>query len=213
MNTTKAVINFANYADGKLAPVAQLIHDQMTLNAGMFTNPNPPIDMATLQTKIATYNTTLAAKGNRGKTDMMAFAAARSALEEALHELGMYVNLKAKGDPDIVAKSGFPSYDSARTPDPTPPAAPTNLRLKKGSLSGSIALQCVPDRTSSTNQAQYTTGDPNVESNWQDKGFFTGQKGEFSGFTPGTCVWIRVRTMGLKGIWGDWSDPAEIMVV
>jgi hypothetical protein len=34
-----------------------------------------------------------------------------------------------------------------------------------------------------------------------------------SGITPGTVLWIRVRTAGLKGVMGAWSDPAKIMVV
>jgi hypothetical protein len=34
-----------------------------------------------------------------------------------------------------------------------------------------------------------------------------------SGITPGTNVWLRVRTAGLKGVMGAWSDPAKMMVV
>jgi hypothetical protein len=30
---------------------------------------------------------------------------------------------------------------------------------------------------------------------------------------PGTVIWVRVRTVGLKGVMGTWSDPAKIMVV
>ena len=34
-----------------------------------------------------------------------------------------------------------------------------------------------------------------------------------SDLTPGSTVWVRVRTVGLKGIMGAWSHPAKIMVV
>jgi hypothetical protein len=34
-----------------------------------------------------------------------------------------------------------------------------------------------------------------------------------SGIVPGTTVWVRVRTTGLKGVMGAWSDPAKIIVV
>jgi len=37
--------------------------------------------------------------------------------------------------------------------------------------------------------------------------------GASSSFTPGTTAWVRVRTCGLKGVMGAWSDPAKIMVV
>jgi hypothetical protein len=42
--------------------------------------------------------------------------------------------------------------------------------------------------------------------NWQHAGMF-------SGIAPGTTVWVRVRTAGLKGVMGAWSDPAKIIVV
>jgi hypothetical protein len=42
---------------------------------------------------------------------------------------------------------------------------------------------------------------------------FQGQKAVINGLTPGTVVWIRVRTVGLRGVMGDWSDPAQIMVL
>jgi hypothetical protein len=32
-------------------------------------------------------------------------------------------------------------------------------------------------------------------------------------FTPGTIIWVRARTCGLKGVMGAWSDPAKLMVV
>ncbi len=65
----------------------------------------------------------------------------------------------------------------------------------------------------STNEVQTTTGDPNVDANWQTKGIFQGGRAEMSGFTPGVIIWVRVRTVGLKGVMGAWSDPAQIRVM
>ena len=127
--------------------------------------------------------------------------------------LGNYVNSVAKGDPVTVEKSGFPSYETTRTPDTSPPAAPTNLRLRQGDLSGGILARYKPDRQQSTNEVQTTTGDPNNETSWQTKGMFQGGRAELNGFTPGTVVWVRVRTVGLKGVMGAWSDPAQIRVL
>jgi len=42
---------------------------------------------------------------------------------------------------------------------------------------------------------------------------FSGGKATQSGFTPGTVIWEPVRTVGLKGVMGAWSDPASLMVV
>ena len=34
-----------------------------------------------------------------------------------------------------------------------------------------------------------------------------------TGLTPGLLLWVRVRTVGLKGVMGAWSDPAQIRVL
>ena len=60
---------------------------------------------------------------------------------------------------------------------------------------------------------QANTGDPNNEADWQTKGIFKGGRAELDGFTPGTLVWVRVRSVGLKGVMGVWSDPAQIRVM
>jgi hypothetical protein len=44
-------------------------------------------------------------------------------------------------------------------------------------------------------------------------GIFNGGKAYFSNIVPGTLIWVRIRTYGLKNVTGDWSDPAKIMVV
>ncbi len=66
-----------------------------------------------------------------------------------------------------------------------------------------------PARTPSINEVQTNTGDPN----WKPAGLFSGGKANLNGFAPGTTVWLRIRTAGLKGVMGTWSDPAKIMVV
>ena len=52
-----------------------------------------------------------------------------------------------------------------------------------------------------------------VEADWHVKGMFQGGRAELSGFTPGGGVWVRVRTVGLKGVMAAWSDPAQIRVL
>lgn len=32
-------------------------------------------------------------------------------------------------------------------------------------------------------------------------------------YTPGSILWVRVRTVGLGGVMGGWSDPAQIRVL
>ena len=92
---------------------------------------------------------------------MLAFNLARHNLEATLHDLGVYVNFVAKGDATLVEKSGFPSYQfgGGATPGPSPiPAAPQNVKLRAGDLSGTIVARCKADRTPSFNVAQINTG-------------------------------------------------------
>jgi hypothetical protein len=67
-----------------------------------------------------------------------------------------------------------------------------------------------PERRGSTNEIQVNLGDPNTESAWVQKLLIPGGKAEISGFAPGIIVWVRVRSVGLKGVMGVWSDPAQI---
>jgi hypothetical protein len=211
MNNTKAIIDFNDYTAPELGPVAHNIHDKMTLNVATFATP--AVTMTALDALITTYDDTLVARASRAKADILAFNEAREALEESLGVLGNYVNGIAKGDPIIVEQSGFPSYETTRTQDTSPPEAPTNLRLRQGDVSGSLVARYKADRTPSTNEVQTTTGDPNTEASWQTKGIFQGGRAEMDGFTPGSVVWVRVRTVGLKGVMGAWSDPAQIRVL
>jgi hypothetical protein len=208
---TKAIIDFSNYSAAELGPAAQNIHDKMLLNAAVFTGP--PITLAALQTLVTTYDQKLVAKASRAKADTIAFNEARDDLEDKLGTLGNYVNTIADGDAMIVEQSGFPSYVTGATPDTNPPAAPTNLRLRQEDVSGMVLARYKPDRPGSTNEVQINTGDPNVAADWHTRGMFQGGRAELTGLTPGTVVWVRVRTVGLRGVMGAWSDPAQIRVV
>lgn len=168
--------------------------------------------MPDFQTQITVTEKALAKKASKATADFLAFEVARHATEGMLGDLGGYVNFVAQGDASLVEKSGFPSYDTAHPQPDAPPAAPQNLVLRQGDLSGQIISRCKADRQRSVNEVQTCTGDPNTESNWHLAGIFSGGKATLSGLTPGTIIWVRVRTAGLKGVMGAWSDPAKIMV-
>ncbi|MEQ1862631.1 MAG: hypothetical protein ABMA13_22150 [Chthoniobacteraceae bacterium] len=208
MSKIKAVIDFSGYAAADLAPVAQMIHDSMTTNAATFGSP--PVAMTVLATSIADFDTKLAAKASRATVDVIAFNMSRHDMEGELAELGNYVNGVAKGDAMLVEKSGFPSYEAGQNAPGGVPAAPENLRLRHGDVSGEVVARYRPDRERSMNEVQKCFGDPNVEANWQHAGMYGGGKATIGGITPGALVWIRVRTCGNKGVMGAWSDPAQI---
>jgi hypothetical protein len=211
MNPTKAVVDFTRYKASALTPVAVHIKDRMSANAGTF--PAPPVGMSALGTLLDDYKTKVAARSSRAAADVLALKVARTALNTALGQLGGYVNQVAQGDAAIVEQSGFPFYGTGRSPDRSAPSAPANLRLEHGALSGSIVARYRVKRKPSTNEAQVCTGNPCDEAAWRFAGVFQGQKATLTGLTPGVSTWVRVRTAGLRGLMGAWSDPAEIMVI
>lgn len=208
---TKAIIDFTGYTGPELLPTSNTIHGKMLLAATTFDEP--PTAMPTFKILIDNFETALTNKSSGAYADTIAFNMARAALEEALGGLGNYVNTKAKGDPAIVALSGFPSYETGRTANTAPPPAPSDVVLRQGDVSGTAVARFRPGRQPSVNEVQTCTGDPNVEANWKTVGLFSGGKANLNGFTPGSTVWIRIRTCGIRGVMGAWSDPAKIMVV
>lgn len=211
MRKIKAIIDFSGYAGPELSPVALEIHDKMSANAATFDTP--PVAMAAFLILLGTFNSTLAAKASRSTDDIAAFNNARTALEDALGDLGNYVNSKAKGNGDIVLLSGFPSYGGdAATPGSTP-GAPTDLRLRHGDDSGIVVARYRVSRAHSSNEVQVTTGDPNNEAGWVAKGSFSGGKAILEGLTVGSTIWVRVRTVTGQNQHGPWSDPAKITVI
>jgi hypothetical protein len=211
MSKTKATVDFSHYSAADLAPKAQNIHDKMTENAATFASP--PVTMANLQAAITDYMIKMGAKSSRATADYIAANNARDTLEGMLADLGAYVNSVAKGDPAVVALSGFPFYDTAHVVDTTPPAAPADVRLSPGDVSGSIIVRFKPDRPRSMNEVQTCSGDPSLDANWHDAGTFSGGRADLAGLTVGAMLWVRVRTCGIKGVMGQWSDPAKITVV
>ena len=196
MTKTKAKIDFSDYPAADLGPIALNIQTQMTANSAQF--PGIPFPLGTTLTPaITTFNTKLAAKASRATADVIAFNIARHELEELLTELGNFVNSVAMGDAAIVEASGFPSYTTGKPADNSPPAAPTDLRLRHGDLSGQIVARYKPAREGSINELQTNTGDPNNAVGWQHGGMFSGGKATLGNLTPGTMVWVRVRTAGI----------------
>ncbi len=171
---TKAIIDFSGYTAAELSPIADTIRTQMTANAATF--PAPPVTMAALNAAFTDYDQKLQAKASGAQADLIAFTVARHTLETDLGGLGGYVNIVAKGDPTIVVQSGFPSYETRNVVDTTPPAAPQNLVLRQGDLSGTCIARYQPDRQHSVNEVQSNMGDPNTEADWKPAGLFTGGK-------------------------------------
>ena len=208
---TKAIIDFSSYPGAALLPAAQNIQSQLVENAALF--PELPSAAAPFASLIDAFEQALFKKSSRATADHIAFEVARTDLEGALGDNGSYVNIVAKGSPMTISASGYPSYETGSTRDTSAPPAPIDVVVRQSVISGSFIARFRPMRRRSVTEGQTCVSDPNVEDNWKVAGLFTGGKATFSGFEPGTTVWVRFRTVGLNNVMGAFSDPAKIMVV
>jgi hypothetical protein len=210
MAYAKAVVDFSKYAGGDIGDQANNVQDKMLVkNIASFTGA--PYTAAAFLAVIETWGGALADSLKGGTDRTTTKNNARAALEEALFELGTFVNLKAKGDQATIDLSGFPSYTTDRTKSTGGVTfIPQNARWEDGTVSGQEILRWKGDGTRAAYEVQTCTGDPNLPGNWTYRGSFTGGKAVLDGFTPGTVIWGRVRKIGTGGEVGDWSDPAQI---
>lgn len=206
----KAITDFTGYVGPALVSTAQIIHDAIEEAKAKFEKV--PLTMADFQLNITACDKAYNKKASKATADINAFNLARATLEGNCSQLGSYVNTVAQGDETIVIASGIPSYETSNTPDYSAPAAPTKLTVRQGDVSGQIIARYRPARSPSMNEVQTCAGDPTVEANWKTYGMFSGGKATLEGFTPATTLYVRVRTAGLKGVVGDWTDAVKIIV-
>lgn len=129
------------------------------------------------------------------RTENTAFAAAISA--------------KAKGDPVILASSGYP-LAAEKTVSSDPPAQVVNLTLTQGDMDGVLDGAHDPAARAVSYEVQLTTVDP-VNGPFTTVLQPTGSRWVLEGLTSGQRVWVRVRGIGSNGH-GPWSDPATKIV-
>src|SRR5438067_8130639 len=212
MAYAKAVVDFSKYQDGELAGPSNNIHQQMLVdNAATF--PGAPFTAAAFFALINAWTGALgeSLKGGTDRTTLKNNA--RAALENALFQLGTFVNLKAQGDQATIDLSGFPSYTTARVQiGGGVTFIPQNVGWEDGTVAGQAVLRWKGDGSHAMYEVQTCTGDPNVATNWNYRGSFTGGRAVLDGFTVGATIWGRVRKIGTGGEVGDWSDPAQFLV-
>ena len=197
--------------------MSELLERARVIHAGLAAHPELfgtlPLTVEAFAAQIADFKAKLLKRAGGGSAAVLALRAARADMEETLRALGQHVNAVARGRVEVIQQSGFPQYETQRPPDLRPPAPPEDLRLRHGKLSGTVLARYRPARRLAANEVQLCLGSPLAEEDWRTVGLFQGGKAELTGLPPGDVVWVRVRTAGLKGVLGAWSDPAQIRVL
>ena len=208
MNTYKVVINYTNLYNAQLGVLAKTAHENFTANATTF--PSPPQAMVDFLDQITDFESKLVQRQSRAIQDVAAMKVARLAMLQALRQLANYANSVAEGQLEIVMLTGMPFYSTQRNSYPSPPAAPTNLRLRRGNGPGSLVLRFTPPPGRVSNEVEVNLNDPNVSSEWQSRGIFQTSVVPLDGFASGIVVRVRVRSIGPDARQGLWSSEADI---
>lgn len=122
--------------------------------------------------------------------------------------VGAAVESECKGDPVMLATSGYPLAGD-NTPASTPPGQVLNMSVTAGDADGSVDVQFDP-QDNVTYEVQITTGDP-ITGPYTTMAHPTASHVNIPGLTSGTRIWARARALGSKGP-GPWSDPASKIV-
>jgi hypothetical protein len=177
----------------------------------------PPVP--NMATKVATLATkTAAAKAandeyEAAKAQLVVLKQARDATADELRDehnsVAKAVESEAKGDPVMLAASGYP-LASEGVVSSGPPGQVKNLSLTAGDNPGRLDVGFDPEDLAKTYEVQITTVDP-VNGPWVTHCSQTASKCEITGQTSGQRLWARARAIGSNGP-GAWSDPATKIV-
>lgn len=142
---------------------------------------------------------------NGGKTDTLLRNKRRDEVEEFVRKLAGHVEAQCTNNEEKIAGTGF-TVRPANAPVGVP-AAPKNLRAKRGVLGGEVDLRWDRVKGRLMYAVYLNAGDPNVEEGWTlltqtSKNFHVAE-----GLTTDRVYYFRVEAIGAAGA-GPASDSA-----
>jgi hypothetical protein len=129
-----AITDFSHFHEEELGPTVMTISSQLTTNGTTF--PDLPVAAATLATQGSNYTTILGRPDDATKTADL--RAARTIVETSLKDNGVYINIVAKGDAVILAKSGYPI---SKPHQPIGPLEKSNLKMSSTDNAGEFSYE------------------------------------------------------------------------
>jgi hypothetical protein len=186
---------------------AQEVHDKLTANAALFATP--AIQLADFKTAIDDLQTAQQATLMGGVAATIFRDEKKLIVQNMLRTLAAYVTSVAQRDATIItnagmelAKIGPVRYDFIDVP--------TDLRAVCIG-GGIINLRWQKVRNAKSYEVEYTL-DPNVDSSWQRMPVISGSSTMVNALTRKEEYWFRVRTVGTRMLFSDWSSPAKQVV-
>ena len=189
----------------EMVALANTIITAMTGNAN-FATPNPTLAAVTtlkttLATKIAAFNSTVAASA----TALSDRDGSAAALAAALTQLAAYVENITAGDRTKIESAGM----SVRgTPTPIGPMPQVqNLVATASDFDGALDLGWDAVRGAGSYEV-HASADPVTATSWNFKDLSNKSSTTLNSFSSGTKIWVRVRAVGADNNKGPWSDPS-----
>ena len=198
----KIKLNLSQYDDAETAGLADAIVESMTGNAN-FPTPDPTLATLTGDAEAIRQKQAQIADIKAGLTIAQdELVALTGTAKTDIRMMADHVQDKSDGNPDKIHSAGF---EVVGDPAPRGPVGQVqNLRVQVSGLEGELLSRWKKVPGAASYVVDLGSG---PEGPWTQLSIITRSSFKFSGLTPGTKYWVRVRAVGTKG-YGLWSDPA-----
>lgn len=185
----KLTLSFSKYSDASLESKAASILQMLTGNPNF---PTPVPSLAELQAALTAYETALVAAHSRDIVKVAAKRATRTALENLLANLGMYIMWVANGNEEMLISSGF---DLSKQREPVSLQEPGVVTVSNGNSSGRLVASIKKVKGAYSYVYQVTADPLLADGTWTNM-TLNSSKGIFENLTPGQRYYIRVAAVG-----------------
>jgi hypothetical protein len=184
---------------------SQLVHTNIT-NHNLFqhTWPTSAVQLDEFGGSITNMRDAMVAAATKDQLKLAHCITCRNKLDHDYYYIGRYAEIVAGSDYSVLEALGYPMAQSSTHKGPPPMLAPSKPILRHRDTTIIIA-QVAPLAGARSIEAQYTTGDPTVESNFGMSCVFGNRRDmQFHNMTPGLVYAFRFRGIFAKGP-GPWS--------
>jgi hypothetical protein len=229
----KALLGLDKMPDGNVTPLLDGSLKGLTAHADIFSQP--PVDLKTYGTGIASYEGAIPAALDGSKTAVAQKNKLRNAAVKMYTQNAHYVEANCNEDLATFLLSGFTPANTTKTP-PQPLAQPTIATVVQGAVTGQLKVKIAPVKKALSYVLRHaaappeetpavagtppaagtplaagtpvTTGTPPA---WIEQTITSTKPVLINKLAPGTVYMFQVRALGRLG-YTDWSDSVSRMV-
>jgi hypothetical protein len=210
---SKYILSLRDLKDPEAVHQAQLVHTNISQNE-LFHHlwPDSAVKLDELGGSIVTTRDAMVAAATKDQLKLAFLGTCRYKLDFNYYYVGRYAEIVTRSDPATMGALGYGVAQPTTHKGPPPVQQLSGIKLKHGGEGVIIAeVPAVPGLK--TIEAQFTTGDPTVESNFGLSCIFVDRKHVvFQKLTPGLLHAFRFRGIFIQGT-GPWSAIITIRTI